>query len=318
VINDLVQNRVSVLISYLERDLYRLAQGMLDHISYHSTRPCKTLTGLPSSTGGLFYEAISIGPIRNKKLRIPGKNNVRTATSDILAAYFYEDEPAAVVPGADGSPMTEQLRREGRTYLTEDIEEVHAMNYLVRNFPSESREQLRRYLPRGIEQRLYGAADGFYTTKLTERLTGKPYVEAMMDKMANDAGAAAVAADSLQPGSVENSQTPEESNISNYNNDDDVNPFEMVYEPEVNALASRNMPARRFGSLFTLRPETSMVQSDSAAAASTSKRQRVPQSLPNHDSRSFLNTHYGAASFGSGYSRTHLENSNSNNNSMDF
>ena len=189
VINDPDQHAFYVLISYLETNPFKVAEGMIEHISYQRTRPRRTIMGVPSTCGNLIYQPIDIRAVPGKKLIIPGKNNIRSSTRDILASYFSDSNTSSGQRLADDTI----LQSDGKCFTDVDIEHEYALNFLYKNFPTEDRRRLEeRYTPLGIHKRLYGP-NGFYTRHQKGLLT-RTYPHVLLEVKPNPPAAATTTA----------------------------------------------------------------------------------------------------------------------------
>jgi hypothetical protein len=168
VIEDFRRNETHILISYLEMDPYQTVRDVIAHISYHATRPVNTVMDVFNQER-LYYEPLRVAPIANKKLLISGTANANPIAAKMLHAYLMDEEDDAEVELDAGTAFAIALdaRHETRTYLYEDIELEHAMDYLRRNFPNDPEEKRRLYYPASIEQRLHGI-QGFYPNQFPE------------------------------------------------------------------------------------------------------------------------------------------------------
>jgi hypothetical protein len=172
VISDTNANCFYLLVSYFETDAWKIATDMVEHVCYHSTRPRRTIMGIPSKSGSFLYEAIDIKPIRGKKLRILGKNNIRGASYSILRDYFHENnQPTTSADNISCDSVKE--------YYDEDIEYDYCKRYMESNWPTEEIDDLmEKYGPHADP--FYGP-EGFYT-KYPKGLHTVAYPEVLTSK----------------------------------------------------------------------------------------------------------------------------------------
>ena len=157
-----------VLVSYLESDLYKVAEGLIEHICYHATYRRSSIMGIPSQVSPVHFQPVEIAPIEGRTLHIARKQNSTPGVIALLEGYAVEEEQV--------------LQQQDMYFTEEDIEEKYALQYLKLNFPTSSHETLHSYTPRGIEARLYGY-DGFYAQG-THRFVAGHYPECMLERPA--------------------------------------------------------------------------------------------------------------------------------------
>ena len=149
-----------ILVSYFETDPYSVIRGMIEHISYNATRECKTIMGVPSKENPLIYNPIDIKPIRGKVLIISKKNALTLEKMNLLELYLGVD-----VEMSDDIDVK---------FKNEDLEHKRALEHLAKNYPELSFDEINKYTPKGIWERLYGP-NGTYTNINSKNLSNQTY-----------------------------------------------------------------------------------------------------------------------------------------------
>jgi hypothetical protein len=162
VIEDFMSNKTYILVAAVEMNLHSICHALVDRISYAGTPKQTVLFGFPSAKNFWAYEVRKLEPRPGIALTITNETEMSAYDRQVLADY-------TDYLGEESSPV----RHYGPG---EDIERIHAWNYLLNNNPGKNHAELEGYLPSGIDDRLYGPL-GYYTLndEAKRKLTKEAY-----------------------------------------------------------------------------------------------------------------------------------------------
>lgn len=171
-IDDYRRNQVHILISYVEMNPYQTIVDVMDHISYHSTRPVNTVMAV-FNPEFLNYEPLSIRPVEGKTLNLTGSNPVQPEELERLEDWLVGEETDEELDPRRIMELLMQKASGTQKYYEEDLELKCAQMYLKRNFPGDTEAQRKDYYPANIEQRF---ADFYREQFPSRKLSEKPYM----------------------------------------------------------------------------------------------------------------------------------------------
>jgi len=160
IIQNYLANETYILAAAVEMDIYRICDDMVQAMTYCATPRRTVLFGFPSEKDFGLYQTYKLEPVEGELFLRRRSGAITEEDRTIL-----QDYADFLISDND------QDRQFGRG---EDLEEIHAWNYLKASNPGKNEDDLRQYLPANIMDRLYGV-HGFYTRHPELKLSRVPY-----------------------------------------------------------------------------------------------------------------------------------------------